>query len=126
MLCTGFNGVECIIHVHVHVTMYIFCTITCTTHREVLNPLINAHLHTDTIQVSLFQRKRNDSYKCEKNESWKSVYTMYIHTCKKSDCLGCVVLLCLVVCLTLLASYFLLSLKHVYTQYEEYWLHMYL
>ena len=58
-----------------------------------------------------------------------SVYTMYIHTCKKSDCLGCVVLLCLVACSTLLASYFLLShlsLKHVYTQYEEYWLHMYL
>ena len=89
-----------IIHVHVHVTVYIFST----THREVLNPLINAHLHTDTIQVSLFQRKRNDSYKCEKNESWKSVY---IRTCKKSDCLGCVVLLCLVACSTLLASYFL-------------------
>ena len=34
-----------------------------------------------------------------------------------SDCLGCAVLLCLVVCLTLLASFFLpshLSLKHVY------------
>ena len=33
-----------------------------------------------------------------------------------SDCLGCAVLLCLVVCLTLLASFFLpshLSLKHV-------------
>ena len=38
---------------------------------------------------------------------------------RKSDCLGCAVLLCLVVCLTLLASFFLpsflhLSLKHVY------------
>ena len=33
---------------------------------------------------------------------------------RKSDCLGCVVLLCLVVCLTLLASFFHLSLKHVY------------
>ena len=35
---------------------------------------------------------------------------------RKSDCLGCTVLLCLVVCLTLLASFFLpshLSLKHV-------------
>ena len=35
---------------------------------------------------------------------------------RKSDCLGCAVLLCLV-CLTLLASFFLpshLSLKHVY------------
>ena len=35
---------------------------------------------------------------------------------RKSDCLGCAVLLCLVVCLTLLASFFLpshLSLKHV-------------
>ena len=35
----------------------------------------------------------------------------------KSDCLVCAVLLCLVVCLTLLASFFLsshLSLKHVY------------
>ena len=36
---------------------------------------------------------------------------------RKSDCLGCAVLLCLVVCLTLLASFFLaslLSLKHVH------------
>ena len=36
---------------------------------------------------------------------------------RKSDCLGCAVLLCLVVCLTLLASSFLpshLSLKHVH------------
>ena len=35
---------------------------------------------------------------------------------RKSDYLGCAVLLCLVVCLTLLASFFLpshLSLKHV-------------
>ena len=35
---------------------------------------------------------------------------------RKSDCLGCAILLCLVVCLTLLASFFLpshLSLKHV-------------
>ena len=35
---------------------------------------------------------------------------------RKSDCLGCAVLLCLVVCLNLLASFFLtshLSLKHV-------------
>ena len=44
------------------------------------------------------------------------VYTMYIFL-KKSDCLGCVVLLCFVVCLTMLASFFLpshLSLKHVH------------
>ena len=37
---------------------------------------------------------------------------------RKSDCLGCAVLLCLVVCLTLLASFFLpshLPLKHVHT-----------
>ena len=36
---------------------------------------------------------------------------------RKSDCLGCAVLLCLVVCLTLLASFFLpshLSLRHVH------------
>ena len=35
---------------------------------------------------------------------------------RKSDCLGCAVLLCLVVCLTLLASFFLpshLSLKYI-------------
>ena len=35
----------------------------------------------------------------------------------KSDCLGCAMLLCLVVCLTMLASFFLpshLSLKHGY------------
>ena len=33
---------------------------------------------------------------------------------RKSDCLGSAVLLCLVVCLTLLASFFLPSLKHVH------------
>ena len=33
---------------------------------------------------------------------------------RKSDCLGCGVLLCLVVCLTLLASFFLPSIKHVH------------
>ena len=41
---------------------------------------------------------------------------MYITFLRKSDCLGCAVLLCLVVCLTLLASFVLpshLSLKHV-------------
>ena len=41
---------------------------------------------------------------------------------RKSDCLGCAVLLCLVVCLTLLASSFLpshLSLKHVQTHTSE-------
>ena len=31
----------------------------------------------------------------------------------KSDCLGCAVLLCLVVCLTLLASFFLSSASHI-------------
>ena len=50
------------------------------------------------------------------------VHDLYMHLrqlifIKKSDCLGCVVLLCFVVCLTLLASFFLpshLSLKHVH------------
>ena len=48
--------------------------------------------------------------------------TAKITTCtclRKSDCLGCAVLLCLVACLTLLASFFLpshLSLKHVYSK----------
>ena len=40
---------------------------------------------------------------------------------RKSNCLGCAVLLCLVVCLTLLASFFLpshLSLKHVYMYFK--------
>ena len=40
-----------------------------------------------------------------------------IYTYMYSDCLGCAVLLCLVVCSTLLASFFLpshLSLKHVH------------
>ena len=43
-------------------------------------------------------------------------YTWQLIFLRKSDCLGCAVLLCLVVCLTLLASFFLpshLSLKHV-------------
>ena len=37
---------------------------------------------------------------------------------RKSDCFGCAVLLCLVVCLTLLASFFLIDIYmflHVYT-----------
>ena len=33
----------------------------------------------------------------------------------KCDCLGCTVLLCLVVCMTLVASFFHLSLKHTHT-----------
>ena len=37
------------------------------------------------------------------------------HYVLESDCLGCVVLLCLVVCLTLLASFFLLHLSLKYT-----------
>ena len=40
---------------------------------------------------------------------------------RKSDCLGCAVLLCRVICLTLLASFFLpshLSLKHVWWSYN--------
>ena len=47
----------------------------------------------------------------------------------KSDCLGCVVLLCLVVCLTVLASFFLLShlpLKHVYTCIMYMYTYMYM
>ena len=43
---------------------------------------------------------------------------------KVTDCLGCAVLLCLVVCSTLLASFFLpshLSLNHVHF-YDEFWL----
>ena len=38
----------------------------------------------------------------------------------KSDCIGCVVLLCLVVCLTLLASFFLLHLSLKYTPIRTY------
>ena len=37
---------------------------------------------------------------------------------RKSDCLGCAVLLCLV-CLTLLASFFHLSFKNMYLQYTH-------
>ena len=43
-------------------------------------------------------------------------YPRQLIVLRKSDCLGCAVLLCLIVCLTLLASLFLpshLSLKHV-------------
>ena len=49
--------------------------------------------------------------------SWVRVPPEAAHFSRKSDCLGCAVLLCLV-CLTLLSSFFLpshLSLKHVYT-----------
>ena len=38
----------------------------------------------------------------------------------KSDCLGCVVLLCLVVCLTLLASFLHLPLMHMHVQCNLY------
>ena len=51
--------------------------------------------------------------------SWFESHPRQLIFLRKSDCLGCAVLLCLVVCLTLLASFFLpshLSLKHVYIQ----------
>ena len=44
------------------------------------------------------------------------IYPRQLIFIRKSDCLGCAVLLCLVVCLTLLASFFLpshLSLEHI-------------
>ena len=47
-----------------------------------------------------------------------SYYSIYFQRKMKSDCLGCAVLLCLVVSMTLLASFFLpsyLSSQHVYT-----------
>ena len=49
---------------------------------------------------------------------------------RKSGCLGCAVLLCLVVCLNLLASFILpshLSLKHLYTlRYIHTYIHTYI
>ena len=42
-------------------------------------------------------------------ELFGTTVCMYIYV-RTSDCLGCAVLLCLVVCLTLLASFFLPSL----------------
>ena len=45
--------------------------------------------------------------------SWVRVPPKAAHFLRKSDCLGCTVLLCLAVCLTLLAYFFFLSLKHV-------------
>ena len=54
--------------------------------------------------------------------SWVRVPPEAAH--RKSDCLGCAVLLCLVVCLTLLASFFLpshLSLKHVILWQQKIW-----
>ena len=45
------------------------------------------------------------------------VYPRQLIFLRRSDCLRCAVLLCLIVCLTLLASFFLpshLLLKHVY------------
>ena len=72
----------------------------------------------------------NSSTACGRSISMYTVPCMYMYVCcgfeshlrqliflRKSDCLGCAVLLCLVVCLTLLASFFLpshLSLKHVH------------
>ena len=41
--------------------------------------------------------------------SWVRVHPRQLIFLRKSDCLECAVLLCLVVCLTLLASFFLLS-----------------
>ena len=48
--------------------------------------------------------------------TYAALYMWQLIFLRKSDCLGCAVLLCLVVCLTLLASFFLpscLSLKHI-------------
>ena len=54
--------------------------------------------------------------------SWVRSYLKQLIFLWKSDCLGCAVLLCLVVCLTLLASVFPLHLSlnmyiHIYTMY---------
>ena len=48
--------------------------------------------------------------------SWVRVPPRQLIFSRKSDCLGCAVLLCLV-CLTLLASFFHLSFKNMYIQY---------
>ena len=40
---------------------------------------------------------------------------------RKSDCLGCAVLLCLVVCLTLLASFFLIDIIYIGKNYRIGW-----
>ena len=45
---------------------------------------------------------------------WVRVPPKAAHFSFESDCLGCAVLLCLVVCLTLLASFFLHSASHVH------------
>ena len=48
--------------------------------------------------------------------SWFEYHPRQLIFLRKSNCLGCALLLCVVVCLTLLASFFLpshLSLKHV-------------
>ena len=43
----------------------------------------------------------------EEMSMYMCIYTRQLILLLKSDCLGCVVLLCLVVCMTLLASFFL-------------------
>ena len=47
--------------------------------------------------------------------SWVRIPPEAAHFLWKSDYLGCAVLLCLVVCMTLLASFFLPSASHVHT-----------
>ena len=72
------------------------------------------HTATPTVQ------RRQCRLPCEQEQTSTVAHSTrrmprYIYTC--DCCLGCAVLLCLVVCLTLLASFFLpslLSLKHVH------------
>ena len=60
-----------------------------------------------TLNVSLAGRP----FCLECRVSWVQVPPEAAHFFGKNDCLGCAVLLCFVVCLTLLASFFLLHLS---------------
>ena len=68
----------------------------------------HTHTHTHTHTICNDECNSIRVFMCSMSRVWSVVGSNLIFL-RKSDCLGCAVLLCFVVCLTLLASFFLPS-----------------
>ena len=118
----------CMYAIHTWVCMYAIHTWVCmyTIHTN-----MGMYMHVHVVEHSVYgvECRGFESHPRQMGE-YVSTQTLVIGSSfflRKSDCLGCAVLLCLVVCLTLLASLFLpshLSLKHVYTYPHNVSMHM--
>ena len=108
---------------HMHNTVYcivLLHTVYCMQqHNTVCSSTIQYTVCSSTIQYTVCSSTYNTAYtvcRCSRIIHAVILYNYYVNTrtrqlifLRKSDCFGCAVLLCLVVCLTLLASFFLPS-----------------